>query len=170
MKTSIIGRNLIKTFEGYRNKAYYDAVGVLTIGYGHTGGVQEGDTVTEAGADALLQQDLKAAENTVNATGLKLSQLQFDALVSLVFNIGSGNFNSSTLLKLLKENTAPGDAIEKWWKAWNKGGGRVLPGLVKRRAAEYALYSKGFFLITVATVLFVAAAALITIKIVKNGQ
>lgn len=168
MKTSIIGRNLIKTFEGYRENAYLDPVGIWTIGYGHTGGVKEGDTVTEAGADALLQQDLKAAENTVNATGLKLSQLQFDALVSLVFNIGSGNFNSSTLLKKLKENTAPGDVIEKWWKAFNKGGGQVLPGLVKRRAAEYALYSKGFFLITVATVLFVAAATYLTIKIVKS--
>ena len=168
MKTSIIGRNLIKTFEGYRENAYLDPVGIWTIGYGHTGGVKEGDTVTEAGADALLQQDLKAAENTVNATGLKLSQLQFDALVSLVFNIGSGNFNSSTLLKKLKENTAPGDAIEKWWKAWNKGGGKVLPGLVKRRAAEYTLYSKGFFLLTVATVLFAAAATYLTIKIVKS--
>ena len=72
------------------------------------------------------------------------------------------------LLKKLKENTAPGDVIEKWWKAWNKGGGQVLPGLVKRRAAEYALYSKGFFLITVATVLFVAAATYLTIKIVKS--
>ena len=170
MKTSIIGRNLIKTFEGYRDTAYLDPVGIWTIGYGHTGGVKEGDTVTEEEADRLLQSDLKAAENTVNSTGLKLSQLQFDALVSLVYNIGSGNFNSSTLLKKLKDSTAPGDVVEKWWKVWNKAKGQVLPGLVKRRAAEYTLYSKGFFLITVATVLFVAAAALVTIKIVKNGQ
>ena len=139
MKTSIIGRNLIKTFEGYRDTAYLDPAGIWTIGYGHTGGVKEGDTVTEEGADALLKQDLKAAENTVNATGLTLSQLQFDALVSLVYNIGSGNFNNSTLLKLLKVSTKPADDLEKWWKAYNKARGKKLKGLERRRAAEYAL-------------------------------
>lgn len=168
MKTSIIGRNLIKTFEGYRDTAYLDPVGIWTIGYGHTGGVKEGDTVTEAGADALLQQDLKAAENTVNATGLKLSQLQFDALVSLVYNIGSGNFNNSTLLRLLKVSTAPADDIEKWWKAWNKAGGKKLKGLERRRAAEYALYSKGFFILAALTVFLLTAAVVITIKIAKK--
>lgn len=164
MKTSIIGRNLIKTFEGYRDTAYLDPVGIWTIGYGHTGGVKEGDTVTEDGADALLQQDLKAAENTVNATGLKLSQFQFDALVSLVYNIGSGNFNNSTLLKLLKVSTAPGEDVEKWWKAWNKAGGKTLRGLERRRAAEYLLYSKGFFLLAAVTVLSVLLAAWLIFK------
>lgn len=168
MKTSIIGRNLIKEFEGYRSSAYYDAAGVLTIGYGHTGGVQEGDTVTADEADILLQQDLQAAEKTVNATGLKLSQLQFDALVSLVYNIGSGNFNNSTLLKLLKVSTKPADDIEKWWKAWNRAGGNVLSGLKRRRAAEYALYSKGFFIAAAVTVLLLAAATIITFKIVRQ--
>ena len=168
MKTSIIGRNLIKEFEGYRDTAYRDVAGILTIGYGHTGGVHEGDTVTHEEADALLQQDLKAAENTVNATGLKLSQLQFDALVSLVYNIGSGNFNNSTLLRLLKVSTAPAADIEKWWKAWNKAGGKKLKGLERRRAAEYALYSKGFFLLAAVIVLFAVAATIITIKIVRK--
>lgn len=168
MKTSIIGRNLIKTFEGYRENAYLDPVGIWTIGYGHTGGVKEGDTVTEAGADALLQQDLKAAENTVNATGLKLSQLQFDALVSLVYNIGSGNFNNSTLYKRLKESTKPRQELEKWWKAWNKAKGKTLKGLVRRREAEYIMYSKGFFLLAAATVLLMAAAILIIYKIARK--
>lgn len=168
MKTSIIGRNLIKEFEGYRDTAYYDPAGILTIGYGHTGGVHEGDTVTHEEADALLQQDLQAAERTVNASGLKLSQLQFDALVSLVYNIGSGNFNNSTLLKLLKVSTKPADDIEKWWKVWNKAGGKKLKGLERRRAAEYALYSRGFFIMAAAIVLFVAAAVIITIKIVRK--
>lgn len=167
MKTSIIGRNLIKTFEGYRDTAYLDPVGIWTIGYGHTGGVKEGDTVTEAGADALLQQDLKAAENTVNATGLKLNQLQFDALVSLVYNIGSGNFNSSTLLKQLRESTKPRQELEKWWKVWDKAKGKTLKGLVRRREAEYILYSKGFFLLA-AAILFLAATVLLTIKIIRQ--
>lgn len=168
MKTSIIGRNLIKTFEGYRENAYLDPVGIWTIGYGHTGGVKEGDTVTEAGADALLQQDLKAAENTVNATGLKLSQLQFDALVSLVYNIGSGNFNSSTLLKQLRESTKPRPELETWWKVWDKAKGKTLKGLQRRREAEYIMYSKGFFLLAAATVLLMAAAILITYKIARK--
>lgn len=168
MKTSIIGRNLIKTFEGYRDTAYLDPVGIWTIGYGHTGGVKEGDTVTEAGADALLQQDLKAAENTVNATGLKLNQLQFDALVSLVYNIGSGNFNNSTLYKRLKESTKPRQELEKWWMAWNKAGGKTLKGLERRRLAEYTLYSKGFFLIAAVMVLLLAATVLLTIKIIRQ--
>ena len=167
MKTSIIGRNLIKTFEGYRENAYLDPVGIWTIGYGHTGGVKEGDTVTQEEADAFLQQDLKAAENTVNATGLKLSQLQFDALVSLVYNIGSGNFNSSTLLKLLKQSTKPRPELEKWWKVWNKAGGQTLKGLERRRLAEYTLYSKGFFLIAAVTVLFLAATVII-VKILRK--
>lgn len=168
MKTSKIGRALIKEFEGFSPTAYVCPAGVLTIGYGHTKGVQEGDTVTREEADLLLQQDLQAAENTVNATGLKLSQLQFDALISLVYNIGSGNFSNSTLLKLLKVSTQPTADIEKWWKAWNKGGGKVLPGLQRRREAEYALYSKGFFLIAAATVFFVATAAFLTFKIIKK--
>lgn len=167
MKTSIIGRNLIKTFEGYRDTAYLDPVGIWTIGYGHTGGVKEGDTVTEAGADALLQQDLKAAENTVNATGLKLSQLQFDALVSLVYNIGSGKFNSSTLLKQLRESTKPRQELETWWKVWDKAQGKTLKGLQRRREAEYLLYSKGFFLLAAVIVLLVAAV-LLTINIITR--
>lgn len=168
MKTSIIGRNLVKTFEGYRDTAYLDPVGIWTVGYGHTQNVHEGDTVTEEQADAFLQSDLKAAEDTVNATGLKLSQLQFDALVCLVYNIGSGNFQSSTLLKLLRQSTKPRPELEKWWKAWNKAGGKTLKGLERRRAAEYALYSKGFFIFAALTVLLLTAAVLITIKIVKK--
>ena len=167
MKTSIIGRNLIKTFEGYRNTAYLDPVGIWTIGYGHTRGVKEGDTVTEEEADILLQSDLEAAENTVNATGLKLSQLQFDALVSLVYNIGSGKFNSSTLLKQLRESTKPRPELETWWKVWDKARGKTLKGLQRRREAEYLLYSKGFFLLAAVIVLLVAAV-LLTINIITR--
>ena len=164
MKTSIIGRNLIKQFEGLRRTAYLCPAGVWTIGYGHTKGVREGDTVTDEEADIMLQQDLKAAEDTVNAQGLALSQLQFDALVSLVYNIGSGNFQSSTLLKKLRENVKPNAQLEKWWKVWNKAGGQTLKGLERRRLAEYTLYSKGFFLLAAATVLLVALAAWLIFK------
>ena len=145
MKTSIIGRNLIKTFEGYRSEAYLCPAGVWTIGYGHTRGVSEGDTCTKEQADLFLQEDLREAEMTVESTGLNLSQLQFDALVSLVYNIGSGNFYESTLLKRLKASTAASESLEEAWKRWKYAGGEVMNGLVRRRAAEWSLYKRGFF-------------------------
>ena len=101
MKTSAIGRKLIKTFEGYRSEAYLCPAGRWTIGYGHTSGVEPGDTCTREEADEFLKEDLINAENAVNAQNLDLSQTQFDALVSFVYNIGSGAFQDSTLLKLL---------------------------------------------------------------------
>lgn len=145
MTTSFIGKRLIKTFEGYRDTAYLCPAGVWTIGWGHTSGVSSGDTCTEEQAEAWLTQDLKSAEKTVEGAGLHLSQLEFDALVSLVYNIGSGNFNNSTLLKLLRQSTKPRPEIEKHWKEWRLASGTVQKGLVRRRAAEYTLYSKGFF-------------------------
>lgn len=145
MKTSAIGRRLIKTFEGYRSEAYLCPAGVWTIGYGHTSGVQPGDTCTRDEADDLLKEDLRTAENAVNAQNLDLTQAQYDALVSLVFNIGSGAFLNSTLLKLLKNDTVAREAVEDEWKQWKHSGGKELKGLVRRRAAEWSLYKNGFF-------------------------
>ena len=145
MRTSFIGRSLIKTFEGYRGVAYRCPSGVWTIGWGHTTGVGEGDTCSEEQAGEWLKTDLAVAERTVEAAGLALSQTQFDALVSLVFNIGPGNFNGSTLLRLLRQDTMPRAETEEAWKSWRMVGGTVQKGLVRRRAAEYTLYSRGFF-------------------------
>lgn len=145
MKTSAIGRRLIKTFEGYSSEAYICPAGRWTIGYGHTRGVKEGDTCTKAEADIFLQEDLRDAERTVEATGLSLSQLQFDALVSLIYNIGSGNFQESTLLKRLKTSTAASESLEETWKRWKYAGGVIQKGLIRRRAAEWSLYKRGFF-------------------------
>ena len=137
MRTSFIGRSLIKTFEGYRGVAYRCPSGVWTIGWGHTTGVGQ--------AGEWLKTDLAVAERTVEAAGLALSQTQFDALVSLVFNIGPGTFNGSTLLRLLRQDTMPRAETEEAWKSWRMAGGTVQKGLVRRRAAEYTLYSRGFF-------------------------
>lgn len=145
MRTSFIGRSLIKTFEGYRGEAYMCPSGVWTIGWGHTAGVRQGDTCSEEQAGEWLKEDLAVAERTVEAAGLSLSQTQFDALVSLAFNIGPGNFNSSTLLRLLRQDSKPRAEIEEAWKSWRMAGGTVQRGLVRRRAAEYTLYSRGFF-------------------------
>ena len=139
MKTGQKGIDLIKSFEGFRSKAYLCPAKVLTIGYGHTANVKPLDVVTEQQAVELLKQDLAWAEQVVNAEKLNINQNQFDALVSFVFNCGSGNFKSSSLLRVIKENPNSTD-IEYRFGMWNKGGGKVLAGLTRRRAAEAKLY------------------------------
>ena len=145
MKLSRQGLALIKSFEGFRAKAYICPAGVLTIGYGSTGPhVRPGLVVTEVEATALLAKDAARFEKAVNTLGVKLTQNQFDALVSLAFNIGVGNFNSSTLVRKLKAGDVSGAAAQfaVWNKARVKGVLTALPGLTKRRAAEAALFVK----------------------------
>jgi len=141
-KTSQAGVNLIKSFEGCKLTAYQDSAGVWTIGYGHTSGVKAGMKITEAQAEAYLKGDLVTAENAVNGkVTYRIKQNQFDALVSFTYNVGSGNFGSSTLLKKLNQGDITGAANE--FDKWNKAGGKVLAGLVRRRAAEKAMFLNG---------------------------
>ncbi len=141
MKTSSKGIELIKRHEGFRARAYKCPADVWTIGYGHTRGVKSGDVIDKAQGERFLVQDLQTAEREVNSHGLIINQNQFDALVSFVFNVGSGNFSRSTLLRKLKVNT--NDAtISYEFSRWKHGGGKVLPGLVKRRKEEAELYFK----------------------------
>jgi len=144
MKTSEKGIEFIASHEGLKLKAYKCPAGVLTIGYGHTKGVMHGDVITKEHAIVYLKEDVTDAENAVKRHLKSLNQNQFDALVSFVFNVGSGNFQSSTLLK--KAIVNPNDksiAAEfmKWNKAKNSSGILVeLPGLTKRRQQEANLY------------------------------
>lgn len=139
MKVSNNGINLVKRFEGLGLKAYRDSVGILTIGYGHTHAVKAGEIITGEQADAFLREDLQVAELTVNTNvKVKLTQGQFDALVSFVFNLGSGNFVKSTLIKKLNAGDYAGAADE--FGKWVNAGGKKLPGLVKRRAAEREVF------------------------------
>jgi lysozyme len=139
MKQSDQGIDLIKRFEGVRLKAYDDGVGVLTIGYGHTSGVHWGDVITEDEAENLLQEDLEDFEECVNdLVDVSLNQAQFDALVSFTFNVGCGAFRRSTLLRKL--NKGDYKAAANQLLRWNRGGGRVLKGLVRRRQAERDLF------------------------------
>ncbi|MCE5294827.1 MAG: lysozyme [Chlamydiales bacterium] len=146
MKTSEQGLALIKQFESLKLKAYICPAGKLTIGYGHTGSdVQTGMSITQIKAEELLQGDVRPVETFLNHNLTRLSQNQFDALVSLIFNIGIGNFKTSTLFKLAKIN--PDDAaIATQFARWNKGRAngvlQALPGLTKRRAIESKLYFK----------------------------
>lgn len=139
MKTSERGLAVIKEFEGLQLQAYQCSAHVWTIGYGHTAGVQPGDVITRREADGLLSQDVSESERTIERyVTVSLTQCQFDALVSLTFNVGSGNFRSSTLLKKLNAGDYTGAAGE--FLRWVNAGGQRLPGLVRRRAAEKALF------------------------------
>lgn len=139
MKTSKAGIELIKRHEGLRLAAYLCPAGVPTIGYGHTKGVRFGQVITEAEAEQFLIEDLKTSEQEIDSHNLQLNQNQFDALVSFVFNVGAGNFRSSTLLRRVRFNPDDRD-IENQFKRWVYANGRVLPGLIKRRNDESKLY------------------------------
>lgn len=133
------GLDLIKRFEGLRLRSYLCPANVWTIGYGHTGNVTANQIVTSEQAESILKTDLRKFEQAVtDSVSAALNQNQFDALVSLAFNIGSGAFAKSTLVKLLNNRDYSG-AAEQFLR-WNQAGGRVLDGLSKRRAAERALF------------------------------
>lgn len=131
-------KSKIKAWEGCRLLAYRCPAGVLTIGYGHTGSdVTPGKRITQAEADALFEKDIRrfAAGVAANLRGAGVNSNQFDALVSLAYNIGIGAFYKSTLFK--KVMADPSDpSIRSEFGKWVRGGGKVLPGLVKRRIAE----------------------------------
>jgi lysozyme len=139
MNISNTGIDLIKHFEGCETEAYLCPAGVPTIGYGHIKGVQMGDSITEAQAHEMLVEELEEYEGYVNTkVTVDLNQNQFDALVSWVYNLGSGNFTGSTLLKVL--NSGDYSGVPEQIMRWNKAGGRVLEGLTRRRQAEADLF------------------------------
>ena len=139
MKSTNYAILLIKSFEQLRLNSYLCPAGKWTIGYGHTEGVNRGMLITEKTADAFLKQDIQKAEAEVNRIDANLTQEQFDALVSFVFNVGPQAFRYSTLRKLIERN--PGDPkIANEFRRWVYAGNTMLPGLVKRREQEIKLY------------------------------
>ena len=139
MRTGRDGVELIRHFEGCRFDAYLCPAGVWTIGYGHTAGVKEGDSIDQEAAEAFLIEDLETFEQAVTRlVEVPLTQQQFDALVSWTFNLGAGNLAESTLLKKL--NNYQYAEVPEQMMRWVRAGGKVLEGLVRRRAAEAALF------------------------------
>ncbi|WP_429176466.1 lysozyme [Kosakonia sp. 1610] len=144
MRISDKGISLIKQFEGLRLTAYQDSVGVWTIGYGWTQPVdgkpiRPGMTIKEETAERLLRTGLVGYESDVSKlVKVKLTQGQFDALVSFAYNLGTSALSTSTLLQKLNAGDYAGAADE--FPRWNKAGGKVLPGLMRRREAERALF------------------------------
>ncbi len=144
MRMSAEGLALVKEFEGLRLKAYKCPAGVWTIGYGHTSAagapeVREGMEITKAEAEEILKRDMVQYEKGVEKlVKIKITQGQFDALVDFAYNAGVGALAKSTLLKRVNEERF--DDVPAEFMKWTKGGGKELPGLVRRRRAEVKLW------------------------------
>lgn len=139
MKTSDKGLALIRTFEGCVLRAYKCPAGVWTIGIGHTAGVMPGDRITEQEALRLLDQDVHPIEQRLNETFPWLSQNQFDALVSFIFNLGWTTFRNSTLYRRIKAKAGDRLVCEQLFR-WHFANKMPLLGLMKRRVAEANLW------------------------------
>ena len=133
------GLELIKSFEGCRLSSYKCPAGVWTIGYGHTSGVYEGMTITQEQADNMLREDVKYYANAVDRynSRFNFTQEEFDALTSFTYNCGVGSLQAVMSCCNTKQE------IAEECKLYNKGGGVVLPGLVRRREEEYKLFMSG---------------------------
>ena len=144
MRMSAAGLDLLTEFEGLRLKAYLDPVGIWTVGYGHTSAAGEpfvmpGLVITKDEAEEILKRDIRQYEEGVRKyVKVSLTQGQFDALVDFAYNAGVGALAKSTLLK--KVNAGKFDEVPAEFMKWTKGGGRELPGLVRRRRAEVKLW------------------------------
>ena len=139
MKISQEGIDLIKHFEGCELESYRCSANVLTIGYGTTKNVVEGMKISQHQAEELLMKDLEEFEEYVeDLIDVKLEQHQFDALVAWTYNLGPTNLKTSTLREVL--NKGAYDDVPEQMKRWNKAGGQVLKGLVRRRDAEALLF------------------------------
>ena len=139
MKISSDGIELIKKFEGCRLQAYRCPAGVPTIGFGHTKGVKIGDKITQQQAEDFLMEDVRPIEVLLNKMGINFCQRQFDALISWIFNLGSGNFNNSTMKRYIIQDKADiyiTDQMVKWFNA----AGKPLAGLKLRRIAEANMF------------------------------
>jgi lysozyme len=158
MKTSKMGRGFISKWEGLKARKYICPAGKPTIGVGHlltaeelrTGFIKIGNEkidwrkgLTWDQVDDLLSQDLVRFESAVNSANMIMSQHEFDALVSLSFNIGVSAFKRSTLYKILLEKRR--EEIPAQIKRWNRAGGQVMKGLIRRRNAEIELFNNGIY-------------------------
>lgn len=139
MKISQKGIDLIKKFEGCRLKAYKDSVGVWTIGWGNTSHAKAGMAITQQQAETFLKEDIVPVERVLNGMGVNFTQNQFDALCSWIFNLGTANFNSSTMRKYIIAKKGDVEITDQLIK-WHNAGGKPLTGLKRRRVAEANMF------------------------------
>ena len=135
MKTTEILIEKLMEMEGLRLEAYRDAAGVLTIGYGHTKGVREGDRISAYWAKELLREDVEEVAKNVLSLGVAHTEGQLDALTSFAFNVGFGRLCRSTLLKTIRRGGSR-NQIRREFKRWVFADGKRLRGLEKRREWE----------------------------------
>lgn len=143
MKPSAECIDLVKGFEGFKAEAYKCPAGVWTVGYGTTENVYPGDVVNEQEAEELLFEDLVDAAKAVDElVDVELTQNQYDALTSFVYNVGREAFRQSTMLKLINAGNMKAAALQ--FPRWTKANGKVLAGLVNRRAKEKELFEADY--------------------------
>ena len=149
--TSQRGRALIEKHEGLRLLPYLCPAGIPTVGFGNTfysNGrrvTMQDPPLTRSEANELLTAILARFEKSINTLVTQpITQNQFDALVSFVYNVGTEAFRRSTLLRVINSNPGNYAEIERQFLRWDKAGGRVLPGLVARRRDEFNLYAGRF--------------------------
>lgn len=144
LRLSAPGANFIKSFEELRLRSYQDQGGVWTIGWGHTAGVGPGMTITEEQAESFFKNDAMEAAHILNAgVPVGLYQYEYDALISIIFNIGGAQFASSTLRRALR--MARYDLAADEFPRWNKVKGKVSNGLKKRREWERRMFVEGTY-------------------------
>jgi lysozyme len=143
--TNEAGVQLIKSFEGFKSHPYICPAGIPTIGYGctfyedGTKVTMQDDPITESQGEDMLKHILASFEQGVaESVTVALTDNQFSALVCFAYNVGLRNLQNSTLLKMVNNSDFAGAALQ--FGKWVQGGGKVLPGLVRRRAAESALF------------------------------
>ena len=135
-------RDFVAGWEALRLRAYDDGVGITTIGYGHTEGVRPGDTCTREQAELWLTDELESyALRLLPFMIREPSQQQFDAMLSLAYNCGVAAIGKSSLMR--KYNEGDDKGASDWFLMWNRAGGKMMPGLSRRRAAERAIYLDG---------------------------
>lgn len=141
MKINDAGVALIKDFEKCRLEVYADAVGLRTVGWGHRTTLPLGSPISQPEADTTLLEDLaKFEEGVTDLIKVQVNSNQFSALVCFAFNVGLGNLQSSLLLRCINKGN-PADAAMQF-ERWTHAGGRIIPGLVRRREAERQLFLK----------------------------
>lgn len=141
MRSSQILIDHIKKFESCVLTAYQDTAGVWTIGYGHTKGVKKGDRITRYQAEQMLREDLTTFEAAANKVKRISTQGKFDAIVDFMFNLGTGNFDKSTLKKYIETGRITWEIQEQFLR-WVNAGGKKLGGLVSRRIWEAARFNE----------------------------
>ena len=173
MRISKQGIDFIKSHEALRLKAYQDSKGVWTIGWGHTKNVHPGDVITREQAEQFIRDDFAWVERTLNTDLVAgrdkplVTQNEFDALCSLVFNIGSDAYLESTVRRKIKQGDKM--AAARAFGMWIYSNHKIAPGLVTRRNAERKMFLQGGYIVTAMTAIMLCVCVIIAFIRLRLG-